>query len=115
MSSADWGRGFDYSPSPMPGWHDWYLRVSAAYHALWYDIDIDHCIGLSLAKPYHNESMLAVSHYFWSDVLNAFVFGHGPMSPTLLDIHFLTCLDIVSLDNPLSPHPAIPQLRYRLD
>jgi len=28
--------------------------------------------------------MIATS-YFWSDTLNAFVFGHGPASPTLAD------------------------------
>jgi len=37
--------------------------------------------------------------YFWSDTLNAFVFGHGPASPTLADVLMLTGLDISSADD----------------
>jgi len=36
--------------------------------------------------------------YFWSDAINAFLFGHGPMTPTLLDVMMLTGLNITSLD-----------------
>ena len=38
--------------------------------------------------------MLVSTSYFWSDALNAFFFGHGPMTPTLLDILMLTGLNI---------------------
>jgi hypothetical protein len=47
-----------------------------------------------------NESLLIVTSYFWSDALNAFLFGHGPMTPTLADILLLTALDISSSDLP---------------
>jgi hypothetical protein len=43
-----------------------------------------------------NESLLMAASYFWSDTLNAFVFGHGPASPTLADVLMLTGLDISS-------------------
>jgi len=46
-----------------------------------------------------NESLLIVASYFWLDTLNAFVFGHGPASPTLADVFMLTGLDISSADN----------------
>jgi len=46
-----------------------------------------------------NESLLIATSYFWSDTLNAFVFGHGPASPTLVDVLMLTGLDISTADN----------------
>jgi len=46
-----------------------------------------------------NESLLITTSYFWSDTLNAFLFGHGPASPTLADVLMLTCLDIASADD----------------
>jgi hypothetical protein len=45
-----------------------------------------------------NESLLIVASYFWYDALNAFLFGHGPMAPTLADVLVLTGLDISSSD-----------------
>jgi len=45
-----------------------------------------------------NESLLIAASYFWSDTLNAFVFGHGPASPTLADVLMLTGLDISTTD-----------------
>jgi len=44
-------------------------------------------------------SLLIVASYFWSDTLNAFVFGYGPTSPTLADVLMLTGLDISTADN----------------
>jgi hypothetical protein len=46
-----------------------------------------------------NESLLIAASYFWSDTLNAFVFGHGPTSPTLADVLMLTSLDISTANN----------------
>jgi len=46
-----------------------------------------------------NESLLIAASYFWSDTLNAFMFGHGPTSPTLADVLMLTGLDISTADN----------------
>jgi hypothetical protein len=45
-----------------------------------------------------NESLLIAASYFWSDALNAFLFGHGPMAPTLINVLPLTSLDISSSD-----------------
>ena len=46
-----------------------------------------------------NESLLIAASYFWSDTLNAFVFGHGPASPTLANVLMLTGLDISTADD----------------
>jgi len=46
-----------------------------------------------------NESMLIAASYFWSDTFNAFIFGHGPASPTLADVFMLTSLDIATADD----------------
>jgi len=45
-----------------------------------------------------NESMIIAAAYFWSDTTNTFMFGHGPATPTLADIHMLTGLDISTAD-----------------
>ena len=45
-----------------------------------------------------NEPMLISASYFWSDAINAFMFNHGPMTPTLMDIGMLTGLNIHSPD-----------------
>jgi hypothetical protein len=41
-----------------------------------------------------NESIMIAAAYFWSDTFNAFMFGHGPASPSLADVYMLTGLDI---------------------
>jgi len=46
-----------------------------------------------------NESLLIATSYFWSDTFNAFLFGHGPTSPTLADVLMLTSLDISTVDD----------------
>ena len=45
-----------------------------------------------------NEPMLISVSFFWSDAINAFLFGHGPMTPTLLDVMMLTGLNITASD-----------------
>ena len=47
-----------------------------------------------------NEPMLISASYFWSDGLNAFMFNHGPMTPTLMDVVMLTGLNIHATDRP---------------
>jgi len=42
---------------------------------------------------------LIAASYFWSDTLNAFLFGHGPASPTLADVLMLTGLEIATADD----------------
>ena len=46
-----------------------------------------------------NDSLLIAASYFWSDTLNAFLFGHGPASPSLVDVLMLTGLDISTTDD----------------
>jgi len=46
-----------------------------------------------------NESLLIAASYFWSDTLNAFMFGHGPASPTLADVLMLTGLEIATAND----------------
>jgi len=46
-----------------------------------------------------NESLLIAVSNFWSDTLNAFLFGHVPTSPTLTDVFMLTGLDIAFSDD----------------
>jgi len=43
--------------------------------------------------------MMIAASYFWSDTLNAFIFGHGLASPTLVDIVMLIGLDITTADD----------------
>jgi len=47
-----------------------------------------------------NEPMLISASYFWSDAVNAFMFNHGPMTPTLMDVMMLTVLNINAPDRP---------------
>jgi len=65
----------------------------------WGERKLDQCIRLSIADMHKNESLLIAASYFWSDTLNAFVFGHGPASPTLADVVMLTGLYISSTDS----------------
>jgi len=46
-----------------------------------------------------NESMMIAASYFWLDTFNAFIFGHGPASPTLADVVMLTGLDVATIDD----------------
>jgi hypothetical protein len=41
-----------------------------------------------------NENLLIAACHFWSNGVNAFLFGHRPMSPTLADVYMMTGLDI---------------------
>ena len=47
-----------------------------------------------------NDSLLISASYFWSNSLNAFVFGHGPMTITLVDNYILTGLRITGSMQP---------------
>ena len=55
---------------------------------------------LSLSGMERNDSLLIFASYFWSNTLNAFVFGHGPMTITLADIYMLTGLRITGSMQP---------------
>ena len=47
-----------------------------------------------------NEALLISASYFWSDAVNAFLFGHGPMTITLADIFMLTGLRVTGSVSP---------------
>ena len=51
-----------------------------------------------------NDSLLIAASYFWSNTLNAFIFGHGPMTITLVDVHMLTSLRITG---PMQPYELL--------
>jgi hypothetical protein len=52
-------------------------------------------LEISLAETPKNENFLIAACHFWSNGVNAFLFGHGPMSPTLADVYMITGLDIL--------------------
>ena len=47
-----------------------------------------------------NDLFFISTSYFWSNALNAFVFGHGPINITLADVYMLTDLRITGLMQP---------------
>jgi hypothetical protein len=60
----------------------------------WDSLRIAHCLELSLAETPKNDNLLIAAGHFWSNGVNAFLFGHGPMSPTLADVYMMTGLEI---------------------
>jgi len=94
-----WKDTFRSWPSPTKGWKDWFLRIGNSNEVQWGEQKLDQCIRISIADMERNESLLKVASYFWSDTLNAFVFGHGLASPTPADVLMLTGLDISTADN----------------
>jgi len=70
-----------------------------ANEVYWGERKVDQCIILSIADMEKNESMMIVASYFWLDTFNAFMFGHGPASPTLADVLMLTGQDISTADD----------------
>ena len=57
---------------------------------------IANALSLSTYLLEKHENILKTIGYFWSDALNCFVFGHGLMTPTLLDVVMITGLDVTS-------------------
>ena len=60
----------------------------------WELYDLNQCLTLSLSEMERNDSLLISASYFWSNALNAFIFGHGPMTITRADVYMLTDLRI---------------------
>jgi hypothetical protein len=82
---------------PIAGWRNWYKRVlddKSLKTRNWDELRISHCLELSLAETPKNESLLIAASHFWSNGANAFLFGHGPMSPTLADVYMITSLKV---------------------
>jgi len=96
--NSDCSQAFRSGPSPTTGWRDWFHRMATSYRTQWEEYDIGQCLNLSLSEMIRNEPMLTSACFFWSDALNAFLFGHGPMTPTLLGVLMLTGLSISAPD-----------------
>jgi hypothetical protein len=82
---------------PIAGWRNWYKRIlddGSAKTSNWDSLRIAQCLELSLAETPKNENLLIAACHFWSNGVNALLFGHGPMSPTLADVYMMTGLDI---------------------
>jgi hypothetical protein len=82
-----------------------------AHQSIWEAIGIADALSLSLSPLDKNENLLKTISYFWSDALNYFLFGHSPMTPTLMDVVMITGLDIAS------PSPSaynLPDVPFRL-
>ena len=62
---------------------------------------MNQCLTLSLYEMEWNDPLLISASYFWSNTLNAFVFGHGPMTITLVDVYMLIGLRIT---RPMQPY-----------
>jgi hypothetical protein len=71
-----------------------YSQITVQKTNNWDTLRITQCLELSLAETPKNESLLISACHFWSNGVNAFLFGHGPMSPTLTDVYMMTGLDI---------------------
>jgi hypothetical protein len=70
--------------------------VANTYQPTWESIGIADALSLSLSPLEKDENLPKTIGYFWSDALNCFLFGHSPMTPTLLDVMIITGLDISS-------------------
>jgi hypothetical protein len=87
---------------PIAGWKTWYRRILADKSGL-SNLDalrIAQCLELSVDETPKNEDLLIAACHFWSNGVNAFLFGHGPMSPTLADVYMITGLDITGSVQP---------------
>jgi hypothetical protein len=81
---------------PIAGWRNWYKRIldDGSKTSNWDTLRNAHCLELSLAETSKNENLLIAACHFWSNGANAFLFGHGPMSPTLADVYMMTDLKV---------------------
>jgi hypothetical protein len=94
----EWEDAFKNWPlPPIAGWRNWYKRMlddDSPKTNNWDNLRIAHCLELSLAETPKNENLLITACHFWSNGTNAFLFGHGPMSPTLADVYMITGLRV---------------------
>ena len=98
--NLDWSQAFRSWPSVTPGCINWFRRIANVQRTNWEEYGISQCLNLSLSEMIRSEPMLISASYFWSDALNAFMFNHGPMTPTLMDVVILTGLNIHVADRP---------------
>ena len=88
-------------PKMPKGWRNWFRRMSEKKGGDWELYDLNQCLTLSLSGMERNYSLLIVASYFWSNALNAFIFGHDPMTIALVDVYLLTGLRIT---RPMQPY-----------
>jgi hypothetical protein len=79
----------------------------------WDSLRIAHFLELSLAEIPKNENLLIAACHFWSNGASAFLFGHGPMSPTLTDVYMITGLDVTGSVCPHKYKSSSRQTRVR--
>jgi hypothetical protein len=82
---------------PIAGWRNWYKRVlvdNSVKTRTWDSLRIAQCLELSLAETPKNEDLLIAACHFWLNGVNAFLFGLGPVSPTLADVYMIAGLAI---------------------
>jgi hypothetical protein len=91
-----WSDSLHAWPNPPESWVTWYNRVANTYQPTWEFMGIADALSLSLSPLEKDENLLKTIGYFWSNALNCFLFGHGTMTPTLLDVMMITGLDIAS-------------------
>jgi hypothetical protein len=108
---GSWADSLCACSNPPEGWVAWYNRMVRVHQSTWEAIGIADALSLSLSPLDKNENLLKTIGYFWSDALNCFLFGHSPMTPTLMDVVMINGLDIAS------PNPSaysLPEVPFRL-
>jgi hypothetical protein len=109
----EWQDAFKNWPlPPTAGWRNWYKRIlenKSVKTGNWDNLRIAQCLELSLAETPKNESLLIAAGHFWSNGVNAFLFGHGPMSSTLAEVYMMTGLDVTGSMYPYKYKSSIRQ------
>jgi hypothetical protein len=103
-----WADSLRAWPNPPEGWVAWYNRMARVHQSTWETMGIANALSLSLSLLDKNENLLKIIGYFLFDVLNCFLFGHSPMTPTLMDVVMITGLDIISLSPSAYSLPEVP-------
>jgi hypothetical protein len=81
------------------------------HQSTWETIGIADALSLSPSPLDKNENLLKTIGYFCSDALNCFLFGHSPMTTTLMDVVMITGLDIAT---PSPSAYSLPEVPFRL-
>jgi hypothetical protein len=105
-----WADSLRAWPNPPEGWVASYNRMARVHQSTRETIGIADAMYLSLSPLDKNENLLKTIGYFWFDALNCFLFGHSPMTPTLMDVVMITSLDIASP----SPNYNLTKVPFRL-
>jgi hypothetical protein len=106
-----WADSLRAWPNPPEGWVAWYNRMARVHQSTLQTIGIANALSLLLSPLDKNENLLNTIVYFWSDALNCFLFGHSPMTPTLMNVVMITGLDIAS---PSPSTYSLPEVHFRL-